>query len=100
MRDVCDWSLQVDVCDKVDVNTRDPSLDSSYYSRFVYTLLDGSGEEVTFDSTPAKDPTGEVQVSLLMVVSRHGCPIYTHAYLSETPLYNLPRSFCLSLNES
>ncbi|CAM9097538.1 unnamed protein product, partial [Hapterophycus canaliculatus] len=52
----------VDVCDKVDVNFRDPFLDSSYYSRFVYTLLDGSGEEITFDSTPAKDPTGEVQV--------------------------------------
>lgn len=54
---------QVDVCDKVDVNSRDPFLDSSYYSSFVYTLLDGSGEEITFDSTPAKDPTGEVQVS-------------------------------------
>lgn len=54
---------QVDVCDKVDVTSRDPFLDSSYYSSFVYTLLDGSGEEITFDSTPAKDPTGEVQVS-------------------------------------
>lgn len=53
---------QVDVCDKVDVNSRDPFLDSSYDSSFVYTLLDGSGEEITFDSTPTKDPTGEVQV--------------------------------------
>lgn len=52
----------MDVCDKVDVNSRDPFLDSSYYSSFVYTLLDGSGEEISFDSTPAKDPTGEVQV--------------------------------------
>lgn len=53
---------QVDVCDKVEVSSRDPSLDSSYYSSFVYTLMDGSGEEIAFDSTPAKDPTGEVQV--------------------------------------
>lgn len=52
------------MCDKVDVNSRDPFLDSSYYSSFVYTLLDGSEEEITFDSTPAKDPTGEVQVCL------------------------------------
>lgn len=50
------------MCDKVDVNSRDPFLDSSYYSSFVYTLLDGSGEQISFDSTPAKDPTGEVQV--------------------------------------
>lgn len=52
----------MDVCDKVEVSSRDPSLDSSYYSSFVYTLMDGSGEERAFDSTPAKDPTGEVQV--------------------------------------
>lgn len=55
------------MCDKVDVNSRDPFLDSSYYSSFVYTLLDGSGEEITFDSTPAKDPTGEVQVCLGLI---------------------------------
>lgn len=54
--------LQVDVCDKVEVSSRDPSLDASYYSTFSYTLLSGSGEVVSFDSTPAKDPTGEVQV--------------------------------------
>lgn len=55
---------QVDVCDKVEVSSSDPSLDSSYYSSFTYTLLDGSGEEISFDSTPAKNPTGEVQVGL------------------------------------
>lgn len=54
--------LQVDVCDKVEVSVSDPTLDASYYSSFTYKLLDGSGEEITFDSTPAKDPTGEVQV--------------------------------------
>lgn len=54
--------LQVDVCDKVEVSASDPTLDASYYSSFTYTLLDGSGGEITFDSTPAKDPTGEVQV--------------------------------------
>lgn len=56
------YTLQVDVCDKVDVSSSDPSLDASYYSTFQYTLLDGSGEIVSFDSIPAKDPTGEVQV--------------------------------------
>lgn len=55
-------NLQVDVCDKVEVSSSAPSLDVSYYSTFSYTLLDGSSEVVNFDSTPAKDPTGEVQV--------------------------------------
>lgn len=55
-------AFQVDVCDKVEVSVRDSTLDASYYSSFTYTLLDGSGEEISFDSTPAKDPTGEVQV--------------------------------------
>lgn len=50
------------MCDKVEASSRDPSLDSSYYSSFVYTLLDGSEEAISFDSTPAKDPTGEIQV--------------------------------------
>ena len=50
------------MCDKVEVSVSDPTLDASYYGSFTYTLLDGSGEEITFDSTPAKDPTGEVQV--------------------------------------
>lgn len=54
---------QVDVCDKVDVSPSDPSLDASYYSSFDYTLLDGSGVQMIFDSTPTKDPSGEVQVS-------------------------------------
>ncbi|CAM9243358.1 unnamed protein product, partial [Choristocarpus tenellus] len=53
---------QVDVCDKVDTQEDNPFIDVSYYSTFSYTLLDGSGETVTFDSTPAKDPTGEIQV--------------------------------------
>jgi len=56
--------FKVDVCDKVDVSSRDPFKDTSYYSSFSYHLLDGSSKEVAFDSTPSKDPTGEVQVCL------------------------------------
>lgn len=53
----------MDVCDKNDVSRRDPSLDTSYYSTFAYTLLDGSGQVASFDSTQAKNPTGEVEVN-------------------------------------
>jgi hypothetical protein len=56
--------LQVDVCDKLQASADDPQEDVSYYPKFEYTLLDGTGI-AKFDSTPAKSPTGEVEVSKL-----------------------------------
>ena len=55
--------LQVDVCDKLLASADDPQEDVSYYPQFQYTLLDGTGTVDKFDSTPAKDATGEVEVS-------------------------------------
>jgi hypothetical protein len=55
---------QVDVCDKLQASADDPQEDVSYYPKFEYTLLDGTGT-AKFDSTPAKSPTGEVEVSEL-----------------------------------
>lgn len=103
----CTW--QVDVCDKVEVSSSDPSLDASYYSTFSYTLLDGSGEIVSFDSTPAKDPTGEVQVRLNkclthLVVQRTALPqlaseLATMSTRSGVRRFSAPRSRSGNLNE-
>eukprot|EP00953_Heterococcus_sp_UTEX-ZZ885_P040668 20778-Heterococcus_DN1.PRE.2 len=54
-------ALTVDVCDKLQASADDPQEDVSYYPKFEYTLLDGTGT-AKFDSTPAKSPTGEVEV--------------------------------------
>lgn len=91
---------KVDVCDKLDVSSSDPSLDASYYSSFAYTLLDGSGEEIVFDSTPAKDPTGEVQVRNLLTdlsLSQLNCQHLAHAhYFPKMQMHRCDRPFAWS----
>eukprot|EP01035_Chromulina_nebulosa_P017309 gene17309-22850_t len=53
----------VNVCDKLTIETYIPFQDVTYYDTFTYTLLDESGTNVTFDSSLlTTDPTGEVQV--------------------------------------
>jgi hypothetical protein len=50
----------VDVCDKVDWETSDPYTDNTYYPMFWYNVLDGSGTNVSFDSTSLTSTTGEI----------------------------------------
>lgn len=52
----------VEVCDKGTINPSDPWEDRTYYPQFSYSLLDGSGGTMTFDSTVSTGSTGEVQV--------------------------------------
>ena len=53
--------LPVDVCDKVDISTRDPSERQSYYPTHSYSLID-SNKTVTISSNELKSLLGEVRV--------------------------------------
>jgi hypothetical protein len=54
----------VDVCDKLDYDIRYPMQDLTYYPTFSYSLLDGSGEVVSYDSSvTAVSTTGEIEVT-------------------------------------
>lgn len=53
----------VNVCDKNLVDSTDPTDDVTYYDTFSYTLLDGSGTTLSFDSSlSVTSPTGEIRV--------------------------------------
>lgn len=59
-----DCSIEsVNVCDKVDIEPFTPFQDVTYYSTFSYILIDGSGTNVTFNSSLQSTATytGEVQ---------------------------------------